>query len=98
MPTFLVAYLTLGFTLGAILLFNMGVPLASGLARLLPARIEFLLVGWVIQLVMGVATWISPQFGISRSAYGSESAGWVAFALINTGVSVAAIGPVVAAF
>ena len=90
------AYLALGFTLGAMLLFNKGVPLAPGLARLLPAHIEFLLVGWVIQLVMGVATWILPRFGVSRSAYGSAAAGWAAFALINTGVWLAAIGPLVA--
>ena len=86
-------YLAVGFTLGALLLFNKGVPLGSAVPRLLPAHIEFLLAGWVIQLVMGVATWIFPRFGVARSAYGSEAATWVAFALLNGGVWLAAVGP-----
>ncbi len=86
-------YLALGFTLGAMLLFNKGVPLAPAVARLLPAHVEFLLVGWVIQLVMGVATWIFPRFGVPHSAYGSEAAAWLAFALVNAGVWLAALGP-----
>ena len=89
-------YLALGFTLGAMLLFNKGMPVNPELARLLPAHVEFLLVGWVIQLVMGVATWIFPRFGVARSAYGSEAAAWLAFALVNAGVCLAAIGPLVA--
>ena len=85
-------YLGLGFTLGAVLLFNKAVPLAPGVARLLPVHIEFLLVGWVIQLVMGVAIWIFPRFGVPQSAYGSEVAAWIAFALVNAGVWLAAVG------
>ena len=89
-------YLALGFTLGAMLLFNKGVPLAPPLARLLPAHVEFLLVGWVIQLVMGVATWIFPRFGVPQAAHGSEGAAWLAFTLVNTGVWLAAVGPLAA--
>jgi hypothetical protein len=86
-------YLALGFTLGAAVLFNKGIPLTPALVRLLPAHVEFLLVGWVIQLVMGVATWIFPRFGVPHSAYGSETAAWLAFALINAGVWLAGVGP-----
>lgn len=86
-------YLALGFTLGALLLWNKGVAIAPGIGRLLPAHIEFLLAGWVFQLVMGVATWIFPRFGVRRSPYGSEGAAWTAFALLNGGVWLAALGP-----
>lgn len=89
-------YLGLGFTLGALLLLNKGIPLAPALARLLPAHVEFLLVGWVIQLVMGVATWIFPRFGVPHTARGSEGAAWLAFVLVNAGVWLAAVGPLVA--
>jgi hypothetical protein len=89
-------YLVLGFTLGAFLLANKGMAFAPAAGRLLPAHIEFLLVGWVIQLVMGVATWIFPRFGVPRSPYGSEAATWVAFGLLNAGVWLAAAGPLVA--
>jgi hypothetical protein len=85
-------HLVLGFTVGAALLWNKGRPFAPGLARLLPAHVEFLLVGWAIQLVMGVATWIFPRFGVPRSAYGSAAAAWLAFALLNGGVWAAALG------
>lgn len=88
-------YLALGFTLGALLLANKGMAFAPT-ARLLPAHIEFLLVGWVIQLVMGVAMWIFPRFGVPRSPYGSEAAAWVAFGLLNAGVWLAGVGPLVA--
>lgn len=84
-------YLTLGFTLGAVLLFNKGIPLDPGLPRLLSAHVEFLLIGWVVQLVMGVATWIFPRFGVPHSAYGSEVATWLAFALVNGGVWLVAV-------
>ncbi|HEU5262847.1 MAG TPA: hypothetical protein VFU41_15615 [Gemmatimonadales bacterium] len=87
--------LALGFTLGALLLWNKGLPIDSTLARLVPAHIEFLVAGWVIQLVMGVATWIFPRFGVRRSPYGSETAAWVAFALLNAGVWLAGVGPIV---
>ena len=90
------AYLVLGCTIGARLLWNKGLPLAPALGRLLPAHIEFLLVGWVIQLVMGVATWIFPRFGVRRAPHGSAAAAWSAFALLNLGVWLAGAGPVVA--
>ena len=86
-------YLALGFTLGALLLWSKGLPLDPVVTRFLPAHIEFLLVGWTIQLVMGVATWIFPRFGVRPSPYGSEAAAWAAFALLNAGVCLAAIGP-----
>lgn len=88
--------LALGFTLGALLLCNKAVGLTPELTRLLPAHIEFLLVGWVIQLVMGVATWILPRFAVPSSAYGSAAVAWVAFGLLNAGVWLAAAGPVAA--
>lgn len=86
-------HLALGFTLGALLLWNKGVPIAPWLGRLLPAHVEFLLAGWVFQLVMGVATWIFPRFGVRRSPHGSEGAAWTAFVLLNGGVWLAALGP-----
>ncbi|HLV45033.1 MAG TPA: hypothetical protein VKY39_08745, partial [Aggregatilineales bacterium] len=48
-------YLGLGFTFGALMLANKGVPLHPRLWALLPLHAEMLLVGWAIQLAMGVA-------------------------------------------
>ncbi len=82
-------YLALGFTLGGLLLFHKGVPLHPVLWRWLPAHIEFLLLGWMVQLVMGVAFWILPRFGTGR---GHEAAAWLAYGLLNVGIGMTGVG------
>ncbi len=86
-------YLALGFTFGALMLFNKGVPIDPAVLRLLPAHIEFLLFGWTVQLAMGVAFWILPRFagGASR---GNEGAAWLAYGLLNAGIWLAGMGAV----
>ncbi len=88
------AHLILGFTLGGLLLFHKGIPLHPALWRLLPAHIEFLLFGWTAQLVMGVGFWIFPRFWRSR---GNEKPAWLAFGLLNLGVWLAGVGPLLGA-
>jgi hypothetical protein len=83
-------YLGLGFTLGALLLFNKGVPLTGALWQLLPVHVEFVLVGWTIQLALGVAFWILPRW---RSSRGNEALAWLAYGLLNAGVLAAGVGP-----
>ncbi len=84
-------HLALGFTAGALMLYNKGVPLAPELVRLLPAHVEFVLFGWTVQLAMGVAFWILPRFagGASR---GRVWLAWLALGLLNTGVWLAGAG------
>ena len=55
-------YLFLGFTIGALLLANKGIPLHPALWGWLPIHIEFLLIGWLLQLILGMAFWILPRF------------------------------------
>lgn len=86
-------YLALGFTIGALLLANTGVPFAPDLnPRLRAMHVEFLLVGWTIQLVMGVAIWIFPRFRLSVLPYGREWLAWLAFGCVNAGVWLVAVG------
>lgn len=85
--------LALGFTLGALMLAAKGTRDTGLIPRLLPVHIELLLVGWMLQLAMGVALWILPRFGVQGIARGVASA-WIAFALLNVGVVLAATGPV----
>jgi hypothetical protein len=89
-------YLALGFTFGALMLFNKGVPLHPILWRLLPAHVEFLLLGWMVQLAMGVAFWILPRFHAS-ALRGNERAAWAAFFLLNIGVWLAGLGQMLGA-
>ncbi|MBI1802450.1 MAG: hypothetical protein HY259_11365 [Chloroflexi bacterium] len=90
-------YQLLGFSFGGLILFHKGVPFYAEVWRLLPAHIEFMLFGWTAQLAMGVAFWILPRFGGGASR-GNEKAAWLAFALINAGVWLVAIGPVAPAW
>ncbi|MBI5829225.1 MAG: hypothetical protein HZB20_06720 [Chloroflexi bacterium] len=89
-------YLAAGFTFGALMLFNKGVPLGPWVWRLLPLHIECVLVGWTVQLAMGVAFWILPRFGLGPRR-GNESLGWVAYGLINAGVLAVGLGQALAA-
>lgn len=87
-------YLAIGFSLGALLLAHKGLGWSPLWWRWLPAHIEFLMIGWTGQLILGVAFWILPRFGGSRRR---EGAAWLAFGLINLGVLLAGWGPVLAA-
>jgi hypothetical protein len=86
-------YLCLGFTLGGLLLAHKGVPLHPLMWRVLPAHVEFLLLGWTVSLAMGIAFWILPRWGGSR---GDERPAWVAFTLFNAGVILAGLAPALA--
>jgi len=79
-------YLGAGFTLGALLLASKGLGVIPGVWTWLPVHMEWLLVGWFVQLVMGVAYWIFPRFGLSPAARGREGFAWMAFLLLNAGV------------
>ncbi len=76
-------YLALGLTLGMLLLWNKGIPLHPLVWRLLPAHMEFLLMGWTVELAMGVAFWILPRWQTQR---GDVRPVWAAFVLLNLGI------------
>jgi hypothetical protein len=78
-------YLAVGFTFGGLLLVNKGVLISPLIWMLLPIHIEFLFVGWLVQLAIGVAFWILPRFS-QGALRGDERWGWAAFALINIGI------------
>lgn len=78
-------YLLLGFTVGALLLWHKGVPLHPALWGWLPAHIEFLLIGWIVQLTMGVGFWILPRYW-QKDRRGKEGYVQIAFVLLNVGI------------
>ena len=86
------AYLSIGFLAGAVLLINRGVPIGAPVARLLPLHIEFLLMGWMVQLALGVAFWILPRFRTGPER-GREGIAYLSYVLLNLGVVVAGFGP-----
>ncbi len=86
-------YLLLGFTIGALMLANKGVPLHPALWQWLPAHIEFLLFGWIVQVAMGVAFWILPRYW-KRPRRGNETLVYIAFVLLNVGIWVVVLGSI----
>jgi cbb3-type cytochrome oxidase subunit 1 len=84
-------YLGAGFFLGALMLTQKGLPFDPALLRLLPLHIEFVLLGWTLQLAMGIAFWILPRFS-HEPRYGNQIFGWLAFVLLNVGVLWAGLG------
>jgi hypothetical protein len=85
-------YLLLGLTLGSLLLVNKGASLTPWIWTLLPAHMEFLLLGWMAQLAMGVAFWILPRFG-SGQPRGRVPVIYSAFVLLNSGIWMVALQP-----
>ena len=88
-------YLVVGFTFGQLLLMNKGVPFYPATWRLLPAHIEFLFIGWMAQLALAVAHWIIPRFRGGR--FGRQRLAQAAFLLLNGGVLLAGLGPLLGA-
>jgi len=89
-------YLAVGITFGALMLANKGVPFYPQLWRLFPMHVEFLLVGWTVQLAMGVAYWILPRFtrGAKR---GNVPLAWSAWVMLNAGILMVSLGAWLAA-
>lgn len=89
--------LVLGFTVGAVMLASKGLGLGFALnQQLRPAHRELLLVGWTMQLVMGVALWIFPRQQLRALPYGREWLAWLTLALLNTGVWLVLVGSLMA--
>lgn len=81
-------YLLAGFTLGGLILAQKGVSYFPPVWLLLPAHVEFLVMGWTVNLIFGVAYWILPR-------YPGGSRGWTALpvsavVLLNLGILLAA--------
>jgi len=82
-------YLLLGFSLGALILANKGVPFAPWLWNLLPAHVDILLFGFVIQLAIGMAYWILPRH--SGGQRGSAVVFWLCLGFLNLGIWTASL-------
>ena len=56
-------YLALGAVLGALLLINRWLPLGPAIEALRASPVQFLLVGWLTQFIIGVAWWVRAMRG-----------------------------------
>lgn len=56
-------------------------------AALRPVWVHLLMVGWVTQMIFGVAWWMFPRSAPARS-FGNPVLGWSAYALLNAGLAL----------
>ncbi len=58
---------------------------------IMPVYFHLLMVGWVTQLILGIAIWMFPKFSMSQPR-GNEKLAWAAYFLLNIGLLLRAIG------
>ncbi|MCU0466617.1 MAG: hypothetical protein MUF38_18875 [Anaerolineae bacterium] len=84
-------YMGVGFWWGSLILHHKGVPIYPWTWRLLDPHIEFVVFGWGLLMVMGVAYWILPRFS-GAWRYGDLRWGWACFITLNLGTCAGALG------
>ena len=82
-------YLAGGSTIGAVLMSRQALSLPPAVQMFRPLHIELLLIGWLVQLAVGVGFWILPRFGRQR---GNTSLAVSAIVLLNLGLWIVAGG------
>lgn len=83
-------WIAVGYTLGALVLYNKGVPFWPWLWLLRSAHVHLLLVGWLVQFAAGMAFWILPRLD-PHGSRGNERLVWASYILLNSGVILAAL-------
>src|SRR6476469_8231747 len=58
---------------------------------LFPTLLHLLVVGWITQVIFGVAYWMFPRYSAEQPR-GSERMGWSTFASLNVGLLLRVVG------
>ncbi len=82
-------YFIAGLVVGIAL--AVGGPLAELTAGLTPVYYHLMLVGWVTQLILGVAIWMFPKFSLEQPR-GNEKLAWATYILLNLGLLMRVVG------
>ncbi|MCG8351687.1 MAG: hypothetical protein MI924_28295 [Chloroflexales bacterium] len=78
-------YLLGAFAVGGLVLVNQGLSLSNRIGVLLPVFYHLLTVGWITQLICGVALWMFPPLSRERPR-GDERLGWFTYITLNVGL------------
>ncbi len=78
-------YLVAAFIVGAAILVNQGLALDTRVGQLMPVFYHLLMVGWITQLICGVALWMFPPYSREKPR-GDERLGWVTYTCLNAGM------------
>lgn len=83
-------YLALALIVGVVLVAQPLLAWSSSLALLRPVFLHLLIVGWITQLIIGVAYWMFPKHTKAQPR-GSAINGWLVFVLLNLGLMLRVI-------
>src|SRR3954454_476837 len=72
-------------TAGVLLRLPPAVAAYPALAVFGPTHLHLLVVGWLTEVIFGVAYWMFPRYSPDRPR-GNDRLGWAAFVLLNTGL------------
>jgi len=78
-------YFVLGLAAGVLIQLRPYVDLPRWTAGIRPVYIHLLVVGWITELIIGVAYWMFPKFS-KENPRGSEKVAWAVFFLLNAGL------------
>jgi cbb3-type cytochrome oxidase subunit 1 len=78
-------YFVLALITGVLLQARTVIDLPSWVNVLNPVYVHLLTVGWITQLIIGVAYWMFPKFSREQPRR-SEKLSWAAFVLLNAGL------------
>ncbi len=83
-------YFILALMVGVLLQARNIIHLPSWVNNLNPVYIHLLVVGWITQLIIGVAYWLFPIYTRERPR-GSDTLGWASYILLNVGLILRAV-------
>ena len=86
-----ILYLVVALLLGAVIAGNGLVPLPAFLVLAAPAQIHLFVVGWLTQLIFGIAYWMFPKAGAERPR-GSDGLAVLTYACLNAGLLARVVG------
>jgi hypothetical protein len=81
------AYFVIALLTGVLLVAAPWLPMPRWIATLNPVYFHLFMVGWVTQLIAGVAYWMFPKFSREQPR-GWDQLAWLTFVLLNVGLAL----------
>lgn len=78
-------YMFAGMLLSTLWLIQIAWPLHPLLGHLQPTALHLIVVGWLTQLIFGVALWMFPAWS-KQEPRGPNLPSWICYSLLNTGL------------
>ena len=84
-------YFVIGLFMGFLISTRVLLNLPATILILNPTYLHLLVVGWITQLIFGVAYWMFPKYSKDKPR-GDERLGWLIFGSLNAGLLLRVIG------